>query len=182
MKKKDIEIQIDLFETKSIEKAINKLRFIRKTLPLVNREFMKESLNWIKERANFYLNEKVGYFKGSANISDSWNITPSNSKYGGKAYQLINDNKFVAYVEFGTGIVGKNEPHKKAEETGYEYDVNGHEENGWNFRVNFNNTWHIFNGFTGYEGKSFLYDAFFDYFHLGKWKEIYQEIYNVYIY
>lgn len=43
----------------------------------------------------------------------------------------------VAYIEFGTGIVGENSPYPDTEaliKAGWEYDVNNHGEKGWFYR------------------------------------------------
>lgn len=36
-----------------------------------------------------------------------------------------------SYIEYGTGIVGKQNPHPKASELGITYDVNSHGYDGW---------------------------------------------------
>lgn len=41
---------------------------------------------------------------------------------------------YAVFVEYGTGIVGANEPHP--EPNGYEYDVNGHGWAGWTYGFN----------------------------------------------
>ena len=38
------------------------------------------------------------------------------------------------YVEFGTGIVGRDNSHPVADEAGWTYDVNGHDLEGWVYR------------------------------------------------
>ena len=87
---------------------------------------------------------------------------------------MRNVNPVGAYVEFGTGLIGEQNPHGKANELGYEYDVNNHGSKGWNWK-NEELGISMF-GFKGYEGKSFLYDAFLDFTIFGKYKEIYQEL------
>jgi hypothetical protein len=44
------------------------------------------------------------------------------------------DSKYGSYamfVEYGTGIVGKENHHPEYEEAGYEYDLNNHDHGGW---------------------------------------------------
>ena len=45
---------------------------------------------------------------------------------------------YAVYVEFGTGIVGKSQPHPSPDD--WRYDINGHGESGW---------WY-FNDYTGH--------------------------------
>lgn len=45
---------------------------------------------------------------------------------------------YAVYVEFGTGIVGKHQPHPSPDD--WRYDINGHGESGW---------WY-FNDYTGH--------------------------------
>lgn len=47
------------------------------------------------------------------------------------------------YREYGTGIVGSNNPHIDEElaKTGWQYDINGHGESGWVFKDSTGNFW-----------------------------------------
>lgn len=44
---------------------------------------------------------------------------------------IWSDSDHAVYVEFGTGIVGKNSPHSESGTQGYQYDVNNHGDSGW---------------------------------------------------
>ena len=46
----------------------------------------------------------------------------------GELYQTA---PHAAFVEFGTGIVGKSNPHKDYQSHDWTYDTNSHGENGW---------------------------------------------------
>ena len=49
---------------------------------------------------------------------------------------LINEYQKAVYVEFGTGIVGEENPHKMASSAGYEYNVDSpykDEQGRWTF-------------------------------------------------
>ena len=52
-------------------------------------------------------------------------------KYDTKAHSgtLSTNVEYAAYVEFGTGIVGADNPHPNPD--GWEYDVHGHGNSGW---------------------------------------------------
>lgn len=41
------------------------------------------------------------------------------------------DHPIAKYLEFGTGIIGADNPHPIAGDFGWQYDVNGHGEFGW---------------------------------------------------
>lgn len=163
-------ITISLNDKKSLKNAIDELERMKKVAKQINDEFLKRCLVWIKERADFYLDRRVGKYKGTAEISKSWII----EKVDKNRWRLRNVNPVGAYVEFGTGLIGEQNPHGKANELGYEYDVNNHGSKGWNWE-NEELGISMF-GFKGYEGKSFLYDAFLDFTIFGKYKEIYQEL------
>lgn len=163
-------INISLNENGSLEKAVEELTKMKKAIAEVNDEFFKRSLVWIKNKADDYLEKRVGAFKGTANVSQSWVI----EKISKNHWALRNVNPYGAYIEFGTGIIGQRNPHGKAKELEYEYDVNNRGEKGWNWK-NEELGISMF-GFKGYEGKSFLYDAFLDFVLFSKYRDIYQEI------
>ncbi len=159
------------FEGSTIDKAVEKLRKYQKLLKRANQEFMIESLEWIKENANENLKSRVGYFAGTLNLKNYWVINEINES----TYELRNTNDKGAYVEFGTGIVGLGS-HEKADEVNYEYDVNNHGAFGWSWYNSKDN--YMVRGFTGYEGKSFLWDAFFEYYSSGEFTRIYERTYR----
>lgn len=172
MAKKVINLTIS---KRSIKKAIKQIEKIQKNLILAKDEFAKTSLEWIRDRANQYLDQRVKNFPNTANVSQYWELT----KKSENIWELRNSNPYGAYIEFGTGIVGANKPHKVANSVKYKYDVNKHQESGW--------TWYneeldlTMYGFKGYEGKSFLYDAFFDYFYLKEYVRIYELVMEKYL-
>lgn len=156
----------------SVDKVIKGLDKIKEAIYLIEDEFLRESLIWIRNRANFYLDQRTGGFKGTTNVSKSWQINKVDGEPSTKVWELRNTNINGAYVEFGTGIIGKQNKHKKAKKSKYEYDVNKHGKKGWTWTNNEIGV--TMYGFEGYQGKSFLYDAYFDYKH----NKIYVEIYT----
>ena len=50
-----------------------------------------------------------------------------------KGYRVINTNQASTYSEFGTGMVGSQNPHPNP--MGWEYDVNEHGIKGWRYNV-----------------------------------------------
>ena len=137
-------ITISLNDKKSLKNAIDELERMKKVAKQINDEFLKRCLVWIKERADFYLDRRVGKYKGTAEISKSWII----EKVDKNRWRLRNVNPVGAYVEFGTGLIGEQKPHGKANELDYEYDVNNHGYRGWYYTdENGNIIWT--NGFAG---------------------------------
>lgn len=167
----------------SLENAIKELKQIKSNIRNINREIIKESLSWIQNRANKYLEERVGKYPNSANVGMDWHIKLIKDNKGGNfEYQLINKNDLACFVEFGTGLVGSEEEHKLAEKLNYQYDMNNHGEDGWEFAFEYGDKFYYYVAFKGYKGKSFLYDAFFDFYYLEQWKKICQKVYDKYIY
>lgn len=172
-------IKINPFDSDSIKVGIKQLKEIKNNIQYINDIFMVESLEWIRERANAYLEERVYAYPNTANVSDGWEIEIIEPTHTGElAYRLINRNELATYVEFGTGIEGFFSPHPKAESEGYEYDLNGHEYNGWRFRFYYKGQWYTYEHFAGYEGKHYLYDAYYDYFQKKEYINIYRRIFK----
>lgn len=63
---------------------------------------------------------------------------------------------YAVYVEFGTGIIGKDSPHPIWQESGWQYDVNKHGEMGWIFLDEKDGTYHWTQGF---ESRPFMYNT-----------------------
>lgn len=61
---------------------------------------------------------------------------------------------YAMYVEFGTGIEGKNSPHPKP--ANWTYDVNGHGEDGWYYFNDRDQRWHWT---TGMPARPFMYNT-----------------------
>ena len=186
---KKIEIGLS---SQSVKKALREIRTIKKKLLLIDREFILTSLEWIKETANSYLSFESKY-SNTTDIKDKWEIYKTVGAFGEK-YELRNTSPFSALVEFGTGSIGGRTPHELASLLNYQYG-----NQSWTFvrdltsmdwvvdtsiygKVDPNDDRYLFlKDFEGYEGKSYLYDAFFDYFHSGVYKRIYKSIYKKYL-
>ena len=54
---------------------------------------------------------------------------------------IYTDCPHALFVEYGTGIVGADNPHPEAAEAEWDYDVNGHGEQGWWYPAPFG--WYI---------------------------------------
>lgn len=53
------------------------------------------------------------------------------SQYRGNVGIVVADSKHAAFVEFGTGIVGADNPHPEVAIAGWRYDTNEHGVLGW---------------------------------------------------
>lgn len=175
-------IEINIFDTNSIDKGIKEIKRIQKILKeVIPGNFVYESLKWIRDKANEYHDKRQGEFPNTINIKSKWEITFDKSSQGTfrTSGKLINTDNRATLVEFGVGLKGKNYPHDKANEVHYEYDVNNHNIVGWNW---YNKEFDVgMKGFIGYQGKSFLYDAFIDYYYGQEYAIIYRRLFKQYI-
>lgn len=71
--------------------------------------------------------------------------------------EVFTDNYYAQFVEFGTGIVGMNNPHPDAGSEGWQYNSSGKGEQGWHYvdqRTGKSSFTH------GQTGKQFMYKAY----------------------
>lgn len=61
---------------------------------------------------------------------------------------------YAAYVEFGTGVVGSQSPHPNPQ--GWQYDVNGHGDEGW---VYYDDYTGAFRWTKGFKSRPFMYET-----------------------
>ena len=61
---------------------------------------------------------------------------------------------YAAYVEFGTGVVGSQSPHPNPQ--GWQYDVNGHGDEGW---VYYDDDSGQFRWTRGFKSRPFMYNT-----------------------
>lgn len=82
---------------------------------------------------------------------------------GGKGIRITVDSEYAMYIEFGTGIVGAENPHPHP----WIYDVNAHGEKGWFYPTTENDPnpyKHFFNGVLyawtkGQKSRPFMYQT-----------------------
>lgn len=90
---------------------------------------------------------------------DTGNLSNSIQKEVTKEYARVYTNEeYAKYVEFGTGVVGKDNSHPKAAEKGWRYDVNSHGEKGWVYTKNGED----FYWTKGQKAQKFMWQAFLD--------------------
>lgn len=64
-------------------------------------------------------------------LLDSMNLEAGDILSNGSTYYIYTDCDWAAFVEFGTGVVGQENPHPETGIANWKYDVNDHGEKGW---------------------------------------------------
>lgn len=64
-------------------------------------------------------------------LLNSMNIKPGDVIVNGASYHIYTACPWAKFVEFGTGIEGKENSHPDASIIGWKYDINNHGEKGW---------------------------------------------------
>lgn len=160
---------------KGLDKVINNLKAIKKSSVEIDTLFIRKSLIWIGNTANTNLDSRTKHFWGSE--ARNWNLKIY-ATYG----ILENQDMNSASIEFGIGKTGGelfNEITWVAREEGYQYDVPSaykDDEGRWTFQDARTGIW--VRNFSGYKGKSFLYDAFISYMQSNIWVTLYQEAFD----
>lgn len=72
----------------------------------------------------------------------------------GSEYYVYTDCKWAPFVEFGTGLVGSENPHPDTSIVGWVYDVNKHGESGWFYIKNGERHWT-----KGMPSRPFMYNT-----------------------
>lgn len=122
-------------DTKSIDNLIRNISELEQQLDSVVENALKE----LAERGIAEIQTQLGiYGLGDSTIAKTLQIVEVSPKH----YQLVATGKSLqgglsqaALVEFGTGIVGQQNPHQEAGKMGYAYDINAHGEKGWWYPV-----------------------------------------------
>lgn len=128
-----MDINIDVFDSKSVEKAIKQLNKVKALYPKMVEVLLQRSCERLKEmaRANLY-NSDIGS-DVIAEVDSQWEIVNN----GGSA--ILKNGEGKGYmVEFGVGIVGQYNAHPLARIEGYEYNIDTVHKNqagAWRFKV-----------------------------------------------
>lgn len=159
---------------KNLNSIINKLKQIKKSKSLIDHTFMDIALDRIITRANSILDTRSQHIYGSN--ARSWTKTI----YRNHAI-LENNDMNSAAIEFGIGIVGELSSVEEVKQLTkkYKYNVPSEykdDQGRWSFRDA--NTGIFFRDFSGYVGKSFLYDTFVEYMQNKLWIEDYQRAFD----
>ena len=87
-------------------------------------------------------------------LLNSMNLEPGDIVSNGASYYIYTDCDWAAFVEFGTGVAGKSNPHPDTGLAHWKYDTNNHGEAGWWY---FNDgEWHWTKGMPS---RPFMYET-----------------------
>lgn len=158
---KPLRLKYDLSK-KGVTHLIKKLDTWERKMPEVQMEFRRRSLKYMEMRAKFYIKQDIGktWYQPTGNLLNSFEI---NEALG----ELVNTAYYSAFYEFGTGIKGSANPHEKAGEFGYQYNLNEYFDGWW---YTYENESHFTRGLVAHR---FMYRAIQDYIN-----EEYKKIYN----
>lgn len=145
-------IKIDLFDSRSIRKAVNSVRDYEK-------EFLKACTRALEALTERGVNVAKIAIVAFGAVGYTGNLEAGIQGLFNSATRqgiIFSDTYYAAFVEYGTGIVGELMPHPEAEEDGWQYDINNHGAEGWLY-YNENDgkrhrTW-------GYVARPFLYET-----------------------
>ena len=87
-------------------------------------------------------------------LLNSMNIKPGDVIVNGASYHIYTACPWAKFVEFGTGIEGKENSHPDASIIGWKYDINNHDEKGWFYFKN--GKWHWTKGMPS---RPFMYNT-----------------------
>lgn len=137
---------------KSIDKAIKEIEaykreVISKTKKLAER-LAREGVFIAKAK----IAEKNAVY--TAELLNSMEIRAGDVIQNGAQYKVYTGCPWAAYVEFGTGVVGKSNPHPDVSIVGWRYDVNEHGEHGWHYYKD--GAWHWTKGMPS---RPFMYET-----------------------
>lgn len=87
-------------------------------------------------------------------LLDSMNLEAGDIVSNGATYYVYTDCDWASFVEFGTGVIGSENPHPETGLANWKYDVNNHGESGWWY---FNDgKWHWTKGMPS---RPFMYET-----------------------
>ena len=122
-------------DTKSVQNAIKELYRAKSLVPAAIDELLALSCQRLVLLANQNLEwVEIGDMV-KEKIKASWSYTVLNG-----VATLVNEYQKAVYVEFGTGIVGEQNPHKNARKAGYDYNVDSpykDEQGRWTFYTDY---------------------------------------------
>lgn len=128
-KHKDGVITINVMNPKSVDAAIKEIQgrklWLERRSKSVMEQLVKRGREIAEAKCDQYLNGSgTGDLKKSIEVKSSF-------KNGRFRAWITLDTPYAAFVEFGTGIEGQENPHPNAARRGWDYDVHGYGEEGW---------------------------------------------------
>lgn len=158
---------------KGLDEVLRKLNNLANSQIAIRRLFFEKTAIWITEQANAILitrlNNTLDTFDSHVTESWEWEITDDK-------VTITNAYDNSASIEFGIGVVGQAHPHDEANNAGYIYNVASPSKDDlgrWSFEEPATQQWYF--KYSGYEGKSFLYDALVEYYFQNVWGKLYEQ-------
>ena len=145
---KSIEFELS---SKSIGNAIREVRRFRDGLRETCLELVEALMNEGIDIAKMQVASMEAVYTGELENGISGFF--SRSRRCGFVYT---NTYYAIYVEYGTGIIGEESPHPEAWETGWNYDINGHGEQGWVYKNDRDGKFHWT---QGYVSRPFMYNT-----------------------
>lgn len=140
--------------------------------------YLENCLEWIKKESLEKLDKTDTFYPSSiSDIRENIDIMPLDTTR--KKFALVYHSDIVAWVEFGTGVVGKNYPHPLADKINYNYASGEHSSSGegkWNW---YNKDYKSgIENYRGYTGKRFIYETIQDFLNMHIGEKIYSIMLN----
>jgi HK97 gp10 family phage protein len=153
---KDAQLELDVFSLESLEKAIAKVEKFQLNIPKILDKAIDEIAEKARQRClhEMSLHDlKKGGTLAQSNLASTIEIRRDDIK----SFTLAVNGEYAMYVEFGTGVVGRDNPHPDVSflDQAWEYDSKGHGEAGW-FYYKDGVKYHT----RGQEAKPFLYPTY----------------------
>ena len=177
------------FDVKSIKNAIKEVKEVQKKMQKeVPQAFITRCLNWVRVRANDYLNN---FNIDGGTVSDI--ISNWHNKIEGNVGKLVNTSSKAVFIEFGVGRIGAVASHPSANENNppYEYNVESDKKDGygkWRFKTNDKFGIDLVEGYytikndtvttSGSPATLYLYNAMMDLISSGVFKKLWQDTLN----
>ena len=141
---------------KSIQELIKNLKNYQKELENSKKYILEALAKYTQERVKHYISKTVD--KGGYPSTDTLLNSILISKIIGDMVRVYTNLAYAKFVEFGTGITARSNPHPNSSEFGWSYDTNNKGEKGWVYRASDGNLYWT----QGEEAHQFMYRAYQD--------------------
>lgn len=135
-----------------IDKAIKEIEDYQKEIVEKTKKLAKRLATDGVHIAKFKISEKDAVY--TAELLSSMQVRSGDVLQDGASYKIYTGCPWAAYVEFGTGVKGKGNPHPDVSIVGWRYDINEHGNGGWNYYRD--GAWHHTSGMPS---RPFMYET-----------------------
>lgn len=124
-----MQITVNILSQKSIDKAVQRLTEYTEEIDDKCNQLAKILAQKGVETSRMKIAQFDAIYTGE--LLESINYEKGAVIQNGSEWIVYTDCLWAKFVEFGTGIVGKKNPHPDTGIIGWKYDVNEHGESGW---------------------------------------------------